>query len=384
MAATNRAKKSSTMPIEGYDRLSIREVVPHLTALSGPQLKAVTAYEKAGKNRVTLLRAVRRVELEREAVAAAGKKGGRSKRLAVVEPENLDADHDLAPVVSVDANNSLDPVPYLEVVEDRDSMDAYGAADDLAPGDSFEMADDFDSDFDDDFDRAFESGAIEPGAIEPGAAAESDAPGDDNSRSFDLADFDDDVVDDLDDDADDDIEDDDIDVDVVPEPVVAVVVAPSKKAPKAPKAPKASKPVVEKKPRSRPAVKAATWEEEVRPQLPRRMEAAAVALEMDLEPPIVQGIDMEPFEDDMRSAPTGLVGSKPLKPGKAPNASAGLASGPLRAIKKFENVALVMAAILAILLGLAIGTVLARTGSSEAGQTPASAVSASAAVHAGN
>jgi hypothetical protein len=351
------------MPIDGYDRLSIKEIVPRLTTLSGPELKAVAAHEKAGKNRVTLLRAVRKVELDRE--AAAGKKGGRTKRLAVVEPENLDADHDLAPVVSVDANNSLDPVPYLEVVDGR-SMEAGRTADDL---DAVEMADDFDSD-------SFEGGSFEGGSFE-------DADAYDNSRSFDLADFDDDVVDDFDDEDEEDDEDDA----TLPEVIVAEVVAPKKKAAKAPKAPKApkvtkaSKPTVAEKPRPRPPTKAATWEEEVRPQLPRRMEAAAVALEMELEPPVIDhGIDMEPFENDLR-APAGPLGSKGSKTAKA---SGGLARGPMRAIKKFENVALVMAAILAVLLGLAIGTVLARTGSSEAGQTPASAVSASAAVNAGS
>ncbi|MEA2827827.1 MAG: hypothetical protein QOG43_2266 [Actinomycetota bacterium] len=364
MAASTRAKKSSTtsMPIEGYDQLSIREIVPRLTTLSGPELKAVTAHEKAGKNRVTLLRAVRKVELDREALAP--KKGGRSKRLAVVEPENLDADHDLAPIVSVDANNSLDPVPYLEVVEDRHPIDSYGTADDIDAGQSFEMADDFDSDFDADADADSDSDADSESDFESGAHAEPY----DNSRSFDLADFDDDFGD----------EDD------VPEVVVAEVVAPPKKAAKAPKAPKASKPIVEKTPpRPRPAVKAATWEEEVRPQLPRRMEAAAVKLEMELEPLAIEhDIDMEPFEHDLRSG--GPVGSKAPKQGKTPKAAGGLAAGPLRAIKRFENVALVMAAILAVLLGLAIGTVLARTGSSEARQTPASAVSASAAVHIGS
>jgi hypothetical protein len=386
MAATTRAKKSSStpMPIDGYDRLSIKEIVPRLATLSGPELKAVAAHEKAGKNRVTLLRAVRKVELDRDAAAQKGtNKGASSKRLAVVEPEDLDADHDLAPIVTIDANNSLDPVPYLEVVEQRRTVDSSRTAEELNSSQSYEMADDFDNGFDADF-------GTDADADVDDDDGDADADAYDNSRSFDLADFDD------------DFDDDDDEDETVAEVVVAEVVAP-KRAPKAPKAPKAAKatkaaeaakasieePTVEtaKASRPRPVAKAATWEEEVRPQLPRRMEAAAVALEMELEPQIDHDIDMEPYENDMRSVPTAPVGgkaAKAAKAGKTPKAGGGLASGPMRAIKKFENVALVMAAILAILLGLAIGTVLARTGTTEARQAPATVVSESAAVNAGS
>ena len=75
MAATSTAKKSSSaparMPIEDYDRLSVKAILPRLTTLNGPELEAVVAHEKAGKNRVTLLQAVRKVELAREAASLA-------------------------------------------------------------------------------------------------------------------------------------------------------------------------------------------------------------------------------------------------------------------------------------------------------------------------
>src|SRR5205085_8755807 len=84
MAATSEAKKSNQprMPFEDYDGMSIKAILPVLKTLSGRELKAVTAYEKAGRNRITLLRAVRKIELARE---AAGPQSPAKARLTVVE-----------------------------------------------------------------------------------------------------------------------------------------------------------------------------------------------------------------------------------------------------------------------------------------------------------
>jgi len=51
-----RAGHSATLPIEGFDELSIKKVLPLLADFSIAQLKTVRAYEAANKARKTLLK----------------------------------------------------------------------------------------------------------------------------------------------------------------------------------------------------------------------------------------------------------------------------------------------------------------------------------------
>jgi hypothetical protein len=51
------------LPISDYDRLSVKEILPLLAPLSETELQLVLAHEKATKNRVTLLRSMKRIEL---------------------------------------------------------------------------------------------------------------------------------------------------------------------------------------------------------------------------------------------------------------------------------------------------------------------------------
>ncbi len=51
-----RAGHSATLPIEGYDELSIKKILPHLDGFELAQLKTVHAYETANKARKTLLK----------------------------------------------------------------------------------------------------------------------------------------------------------------------------------------------------------------------------------------------------------------------------------------------------------------------------------------
>ncbi len=53
-----RAESPETLPIEGFDELSIRKLTPHLEGLDELSLRTVRAYEIKHKNRVTLLRAI--------------------------------------------------------------------------------------------------------------------------------------------------------------------------------------------------------------------------------------------------------------------------------------------------------------------------------------
>ena len=105
MAGTSEAKKASPprMPIEDYDGLSIKAILPLLKTLNARELKAVTAYEKAGRNRVTLLRAVRKIELAREAVAP---RRPAKTQLTVVEPH-------VEPVVDDDAGFELEDSDFI-------------------------------------------------------------------------------------------------------------------------------------------------------------------------------------------------------------------------------------------------------------------------------
>jgi hypothetical protein len=261
MAAKSTAKKSSPaptrMPIKDYDRLPIKEILPRLTTLSGPELKVVAAHEKAGKNRVTLLRAVRKVELAREAA-----------------PASAPASH----LTIVDDGPELVAVPVPEPVDDLPTLEVTRVT------------------------------------VAPEVAKAKVAP-----------------------------------------EVAKAAEAKEEKEPKAPHAPK--------KPRPRSAAKHATWEEELRPELPRRIESMAY----DLDPPIIALVPDAPVMDD--STPTAI--------------STPTLTGPAKVRRRFEGAALVMAAVLAVLLGLAIGTVLARSGSSTAQSSTPTAVTQSAAVQDG-
>ena len=133
-----------------------------------------------------------------------------------------------------------------------------------------------------------------------------------------------------------------------------------------------------KQARPRPPVKAATWEEELRPQLPRRFQSSAYD---ELDPPVIALVpDTPAVVPAPAKAPKAPKTPKATKDGqvvlttKAPKVpKVGIEpSDKSLLVRRFESVALVMAAILAILLGLAIGTILARTGSSDASPTPTS------------
>lgn len=60
-----RAGHQETLPIPGFDDLSIKKIRPFLEDLNALQLKTITIYEKAHKNRVTLLRIIHDMIQER-------------------------------------------------------------------------------------------------------------------------------------------------------------------------------------------------------------------------------------------------------------------------------------------------------------------------------
>jgi len=275
------------MPIEGYDQLSVKQILPRLAGLSGPELKAVSAHEKQGKNRVTLLRGVHQIELARAAAA----RRAPAPHLTVVEAAT-EPTADFAEIADIDAIEAIEAVDDFEAI---DEIDTFGEVDEV--------------------DQDEESMSSE------GPEALDDERFDDEKLDEELR------------------------------PVAAATAAPEVILTKA-----AAPVVAKKKSRSRPAVKHATWEEELRPQLPKRLETTA--FEYEYEPPVVGMVPpIEAIPSDA-STPTPRI------------------TGPAKVRRRFEGMALVMAAILAVLLGLAIGTVLARTG----GGTTAQPVSASVAV----
>lgn len=304
MAATSAAKKSSPaqMPIEGYDRLPIKEILPLLKALSNRDLKAVAAHEKAGKNRVTLLRGIRQIELAREAAP----KGSGKTRLAVVE-EAVVEDAVTAEAVTTDTpvEDVVTAETVVEVVKPVRSRKSSKPVEAVA-----------------------QAVVVEPLVVES-------------------LDFEDETL---------DVER--VEVDPLVFMADATDVAERVRAKAAPV----------KKSRSRPPVKAATWEEELRPQLPKRYQSSAFD---DLDPPVIAMEDSEPA-----LMPTPAAAPIPSRTAKA-------TSHRPRITKRLESVALVMAAILAVLLGLAIGTVLARTGSSGASPAPTSVAIEAASVPTG-
>lgn len=334
MAGTSEAKKASPprTPIEGYDGLSIKAILPLLKTLNGRDLKAVTAYEKAGRNRITLLRAVRKIELARE---AAGPQRPAKTQLTVVEPP-LEAPVE-APVESVvddlDAGFDLQDTDFIVDEWPAESPAEARAADAKEAKAKAKSA------------KTPRTGRSSKTAKVAKIDAPIDAPAPveaaDSIDVPDLADFDyDEAISEIDD----------------PAPLKASAGKPS---------------------RPRSQAKAATWEEELRPQLPRRFESSAYD---EIDPPVIALVPPTPAV-----TPTTAKAPKPKAP-KAPKvpkavqavqasrAPAGTEPAPEKSllVRRFESVALVMAAILAILLGLAIGTVLARTGSSDASPTPTS------------
>jgi len=336
MAATSTAKKSSSklakMPIADYDRLSVKAIVPRLTELSDRELQAVVVHEKAGKNRVTLLQAVRKLELLREAGAA--RHAPATRELAVVE--DLGTVEDLDPVDDLDWDEHR-VVESLGTAADLDFDDDLDLHEDSLVDEHPEADDDPDLDegfgLMDDFDRAMK--ALEDEAEEPVVTPVPAPPVSKRGRKSPQK----------------------------SEAVPAVAAKTKSKAKaKAKAAPRSEAPAPEADKKPRAAMKAATWEEEVRPELPKRIAAAASAFELEYEP-----------------APMSLV--PPLaEPSTKATTAAPRFARVIKLQKKFQGAALVMAAILAVLLGLAIGTVLARTGSVSAQPTPASVSTQSAPV----
>jgi hypothetical protein len=55
---TETETETVELPIEGFDDLTVEEVVPHLEDLDAEDLSVIEAYEIANKNRTTLLEAI--------------------------------------------------------------------------------------------------------------------------------------------------------------------------------------------------------------------------------------------------------------------------------------------------------------------------------------
>ena len=53
-----RAGQSVTLPIDGFDELSIKKIRPFIEDMDALNLRAIRAYETCNKNRVTLLREI--------------------------------------------------------------------------------------------------------------------------------------------------------------------------------------------------------------------------------------------------------------------------------------------------------------------------------------
>jgi hypothetical protein len=299
MAATSDVKKSrpapAGMPIEGYDHLSVKAILPQLATLSGPELKAVAAHEKAGKNRVTLLRAVRQVELAREASASRTTSAG--SHLTIVDAP---AEPPMIPErVAV-------PERRARKTESSGRTVRRASAKKAAPVEAEVEAEIELADFEADFETEVEA-EVELAEFEAEFGVEDMT----------------------------ELEPDDMSEVEAERPVFAPEPAKKKSRPKA-------------------AAKQVTWEEEPRPQLPRRIESVAY----ELDPPVIA--TAPDLETDLSSPMPGITPSRPPR-----------SSGPAKVARKFEGAALVMAAILAILLGLAIGTILARGGSTSAQGAPA-------------
>jgi ElaB/YqjD/DUF883 family membrane-anchored ribosome-binding protein len=58
MVVTLRAEDATTLPLEGFDELSIKKIEPHLEGFNELDLRTLRAYEAKNKNRVTLLRKI--------------------------------------------------------------------------------------------------------------------------------------------------------------------------------------------------------------------------------------------------------------------------------------------------------------------------------------
>ena len=262
--ATTPAKKSSSaarLPIADYDRLSIKQILPLLMTLSGPELKAVTKYEKSFKNRVTLLRAVRKVELAREATIQAP-----ASHLSVVDDdEELDGGSEWADEPTSVGSGS----DWADDDEDDEAGSGGGWIEDepaTTSGSGWAHGD-ADSGSDSDADSEWAA----PG-YETGSGTEWGL--DDFGPDF-AADPEPQVVAKVESDFEPKPEPD-FDSESAPESEQVAVAS-------AIPAPPAILPSAPKRRRNRQAAKAATWEEEPRVQLPRRFESSS----LDLEPPVI-------------------------------------------------------------------------------------------------
>lgn len=284
MAATTAANESTPLagvPIDGYDSLTVKQILPLLGDLTVSELEGVAAYEVEGKNRVTLLRGLRKEAVAREAQEAE-------------EP----------------GDDGWRPDGHLTLVGDDGPASKASSRDwdELAETEMWH-ANDLEFDFE-----------------EPEEDVESDPGGDE-------------------------------------------AVAPA--------------------PTSLSARYQSTWEEEPVPTLPRRIEFGQSRIGSrigEVGPPVIGG---DPSYPPIHSVPpipeVPAVSSMPDAPPEPPpfyeprrrpparSAKTAPTPGLLGVLDKFHGAALVMAAILAILLGLAIGTILARTGGTSAQPVPASA-----------
>ncbi|MEA2717098.1 MAG: hypothetical protein QOI99_1415 [Actinomycetota bacterium] len=293
-SAAKKAQVSTGMSFDEFDHLSVKAILPRLTALSSAELAALAAHEKAGRNRVTLLQAIRKGQLAREAAAS---RSTPATHLTMVdepaEPEVLAAPEPEPEVVSEpkvvsETKSAPKSAPKAKKPRQKRAPKVTAAALPETPEGEVVALDEVEFD------------TVEPVTLQS------------ERVDFETLDF----------------ETGDFETDTPEDAVIPPLPLPAKA----------------KTPRPRAAAKAATWEEEPRPQLPRRIDAMGY----DLDPPVI-----------------ALALDDP-----APPANAVRASGPAKVRRKFEGAALVMAAILAILLGLAIGTVLARSGSLAASTPP--------------
>jgi poly(hydroxyalkanoate) granule-associated protein len=104
------AVANGTTPLPGYEKLNAESVVDRLIGLEEPALLAVRAYEQAHGNRITVLRAVERALVERQAA-----RGGLDEPAGRTTVEPLPRYDELTAEEIVDRLAGLDPAELLHV-----------------------------------------------------------------------------------------------------------------------------------------------------------------------------------------------------------------------------------------------------------------------------
>lgn len=114
LRSQRRRQARAAEPLPGYEKLNVDAVVDRLAKLDEPALLAVRAYEQAHSKRITVLRAVERTLIERQAARGAlGEPGAR----ATVDPLPRYEEHTVEEIVERLAGLSEAELLHVSVYE---------------------------------------------------------------------------------------------------------------------------------------------------------------------------------------------------------------------------------------------------------------------------